>query len=135
MSVCIGYVSAHNNFWALTLQINSGCISIRKKYSATLHKHSTITFISSYFFPVGIQAHVLIFRSLAGICTSSTANSLRLFNPYGNSSTDGGMLHVCKSSVWKAVCDYTFDCTTEGRAACKQLGYGGAHMSEIVTDV
>ena len=76
----------------------------------------------------------IYFGFLTGICTLSTENSLRLFNPYGNSNTDGGMLQVCKSSVWKAVCDYSFDCTTEGRAACKQLGYGGAHMSEIVID-
>ena len=67
----------------------------------------------------------------ADICTSQ--NSLRLYNPYGNSSNDGGMLHICKSGIWRAVCDYNFDCTTEGRAACRQLGYGGAHMSEIVT--
>ena len=70
----------------------------------------------------------------ADTCTSLIENNLRLYNPYGNYSTDGGMLQVCKSGIWRGVCDYSFDCQTEGRAACKQLGYGGTNMSEIVTD-
>ena len=55
---------------------------------------------------------------------------MRLYNPDGNASTTGGILQVCTSETWKAVCYYTFDCINEGRAACRQLGYGGANLSE-----
>ena len=54
-------------------------------------------------------------------------NSLRLYNPNANASIDGGMVQVCLSRTWKAVCDHGFDCNQEGRAACEQLGYGGAN--------
>ena len=64
-------------------------------------------------------------------CSSSSSNSLRLYNPNGNTATEGGMLQICRSGIWRAVCDYTFDCTTEGRAACRQLGYSGNQISEL----
>lgn len=59
-------------------------------------------------------------------------NALRLYNPYSdNTNATGGMLQVCTADgIWTGVCDYLFKCTNEGRAACKQLGYGGANMSE-----
>ena len=64
-------------------------------------------------------------------CSSSSSNSLRLYNPNGNTATEGGMLQICRSGIWRAVCDYTFDCTTEGRAACRQLGYSGNQISGL----
>ena len=61
--------------------------------------------------------------------TCSSENSLRLYTQYGNTSTQGGLLQVCNSGTWKAVCD-RFYCGSEGRAACKQLGYGGSKLSK-----
>ena len=60
----------------------------------------------------------------------STSNSLRLYNQYGSTATQGGMLQVCRSNQWRAVCDRRFDCSTEGRAACRQLGFSGSLLSE-----
>ena len=59
----------------------------------------------------------------------SSENSLRLYNRYGNTSTQGGTLQVCRSNIWRAVCDYNYHCTEEGRAACKELGYSSSRMS------
>ena len=61
--------------------------------------------------------------------TCSTTNSLRLYNPNGNTTTEGGMLQICLSGIWRAACDYSFHCTTNGRAACRQLGYSGSQIS------
>ena len=59
----------------------------------------------------------------------STNNALRLYNQNGNITTEGGMLQICRSGIWRAACDYSFGCTTDGRAACRQLGYSGSQMS------
>ena len=58
----------------------------------------------------------------------SSENSLRLYNPYSNASTDEGMVQVCRSNIWTAVCGHYWGCN-EGKAACKQLGYGGSYLS------
>ena len=50
---------------------------------------------------------------------------------YGNTSTQEGMLEVCNSGTWKAVCN-RFYCGSEGKAACKQLGYGGSKLSKCM---
>ena len=39
------------------------------------------------------------------------------------------MLQICLSDTWTAVCDYSFGCTSDGRAACRQLGYSGSEIS------
>ena len=57
----------------------------------------------------------------------SSENNLRLYNRYDSTSTQGGMLQICRSNLWRAVCDYGWGCTN-GRAACKELGYGGNKM-------
>ena len=62
----------------------------------------------------------------------SSTNSLRLYNPHGSTATQGGMLQICISNRWRAVCDYTFGCSTEGRAACRQLGYSGSQISKLL---
>ena len=62
--------------------------------------------------------------------TCYTANSLRLYNPNGNTTTEGGMLQICLSGTWTAACDYSFGCSSDGRAACRQLGYSGSQISE-----
>ena len=65
----------------------------------------------------------------------STTNALRLYNPNGNTITEGGMLQICLSGIWRAACDFSFGCTTNGRAACRQLGYGGSQISECMTNL
>lgn len=57
------------------------------------------------------------------ICTSLEQNTLRLYNPHGNTTITGGMLQECYSGYWYAVCDNGFDCSTEG-------GYGGSNLSQ-----
>ena len=61
--------------------------------------------------------------------TCYTANALRLYNPNGNTTTEGGMLQICRPGLWRAVCDWSFSCFN-GRAACRQLGYSGSQISE-----
>ena len=74
---------------------------------------------------------MLKFIKHSDICSSVEKNGLRLYNPHSDNNATGGMLQVCTAAgIWTAVCDYLFKCTAEGKAACKQLGYGGANMSE-----
>ena len=68
------------------------------------------------------------FIILAATCYSSY--SIRLYNPQGSTATQGGMLQICISSRWRAVCDYGFDCQNEGKAACRQLGFSGSQISK-----
>ena len=73
-----------------------------------------------------------IFFSVCTATFCSSTNSLRLYNPHGSTATQGGMLQICISNRWRAVCDYTFGCSTEGRAACRQLGYSGSQISKLL---
>ena len=66
--------------------------------------------------------------------TCYATNSLRLYNPNGNITTEGGMLQICLSGRWTAACDYSFGCNTNGRAACRQLGYSGSQTSECMIE-
>ena len=80
--------------------------------------------------PVVVLA-VVITIHIMHICSSVEKNALRLYNPHSDNNATGGMLQVCTAAgIWTGGCDYLFECTAEGRAACKQLGYGGANMSE-----
>ena len=65
------------------------------------------------------------------IAVNCSEDSLRLFNRYGTAG-DGGMLQVCKSNVWRAVCDHQFRCKLEGKAACRQMGYQGGRLSKCM---
>ena len=63
----------------------------------------------------------------------STTNALQLYNSNGNITTEGGMLQICRSGTWTAVCDFGFSCSYEGKAACRQLGYSGSQISECMS--
>ena len=67
----------------------------------------------------------------ATYCSSSLTNRLRLYNPYGSTATQGGMLQICLSNRWRAVCDYSFSCSTHGKIACRQLGFSGSQISKF----
>ena len=43
------------------------------------------------------------------------------------------MLQICRSGTWTAVCDWSFSCFTEGRVACRQLGYNESQISECLS--
>ena len=43
------------------------------------------------------------------------------------------MLQICLSGIWRAACDYSFGCSSDGRAACRQLGYSGSQISECTS--
>ena len=71
-----------------------------------------------------------IYSTSGQIC--NTTNDLRLYNPNGNTTTEGGMLQICRPGLWRAVCDWSFSCFN-GRAACRQLGYSGSQISECMS--
>ena len=78
-----------------------------------------------------IHAFLTAFFSFCTATYCYSTNSLRLYNPYGSTATQGGMLQICISNQWTAVCDYSFSCSVQGKIACRQLGFSGSQISEF----
>ena len=62
-------------------------------------------------------------------CSSVPEESFRLYNAFDDPVTQGGMLQVCRSGVWTAVCNVGFGCANAAPPACRSLGYGGENLS------
>ena len=54
-----------------------------------------------------------------------TNGEIRLWSAYDSTPDNEGMLQICKSGRWYAMCDYYYNCYT-AKVACTQLGYPGA---------
>ena len=101
--------------------------ALMRKSSPAIFEHIRIMLTTSFI--LAAVCVTLSIYSTSASHTCSTTNSLRLYNPNGNTTTEGGMLQICLSGIWTAACDYSFGCTDDGKAACRQLGYSGSQIS------
>ena len=63
-------------------------------------------------------------------CSSVPEETFRLYNAYSDPAAQGGMLQVCRSGIWTAVCNQGFGCGNAAPPACRTLGYGGENLSK-----
>ena len=56
--------------------------------------------------------------------SSCTNGDVRLWSAY-NHPPNEGIIQICKSGTWYAMCDHYYYCYI-GKLVCQQLGYAGA---------
>lgn len=68
-----------------------------------------------------LTTNACMYITTVDACSSVELDSLeRLYNPDGSGNVTGEILQICISEIWKSACEYSFDCTNEGRAAYRQ---------------
>ena len=74
--------------------------------------------IKYLYYWLSFHSWIILLLYSASACTNG---NIRLYN--GTASVpDNGMLQICKSGKWLAVCDYRWT-QSHSIVACKQLGY------------
>ena len=58
-------------------------------------------------------------------------NTLRLWTLSRSTPPGVGMLQICESNIWQAVCADFWD-SNDAIVACRQLGYNGTGMVQVM---
>ena len=66
-------------------------------------------------------------HTLASDDSQCTNGAVRLWSAYDNTPANEGIIQICRSGRWYAMCDsYSYSACHVGGIVCRSLGYSGA---------